>query len=92
MGRCNLRFALLPLHTMVVLLLLADPHSNAVAGQQLSAADLAAAKAAYQRPAARPVENPALVELGRLLFWDPRASASCSRPASAATCRSLAGP
>lgn len=76
MGRCNLRFALLPLHTMVVLLFLADPHSNAAAGQQLSAADLAAAKAAYQRPAPQPVENPALVELGRLLFWDPRASAS----------------
>src|SRR5262245_55665057 len=35
-----------------------------------------ALKPAYQRAPARAVENPALVDLGRLLFWDPRASAS----------------
>lgn len=76
MKRYGLRFALSPLPPMAVLLLLAGSPSNTAAGQQLSAADIAAAKAAYQRPPPRPVENPALVELGRLLFWDPRASAS----------------
>lgn len=44
--------------------------------QQFSAAEIAAMKANYKRPPPRPVENQALVELGRLLFWDPRASAS----------------
>jgi cytochrome c peroxidase len=44
--------------------------------QTPSAAQLAAMKAEYRRPAARPVEKPALVDLGRHLFWDPRASAS----------------
>jgi len=43
---------------------------------QLSAAELAAMKAEYKRPAPRLTENKALVDLGRLLFWDPRASAS----------------
>jgi cytochrome c peroxidase len=43
---------------------------------KISAAELAAMKAEYKRPAARPVENKALADLGRLLFWDPRASAS----------------
>jgi cytochrome c peroxidase len=52
--------------------LLAIPAS----GQQFSPADLAALKADYKRPPPRPVENQALVDLGRLLFWDPRASAS----------------
>ena len=33
-------------------------------------------KAEYRRPAALPVENRALADLGRLLFWDPRISAS----------------
>jgi cytochrome c peroxidase len=37
---------------------------------------LAAMKADYKRPPAKPVENQALVDLGRHLFWDPRASAS----------------
>ena len=41
-----------------------------------SPADLAAMKAEYRRPAALPVENRALADLGRLLFWDPRVSAS----------------
>jgi cytochrome c peroxidase len=41
-----------------------------------TAAELAAMKADYRRPPARPVENRALADLGRLLFWDPRASAS----------------
>ena len=44
--------------------------------QQFSAAQIAGMKADYKRPPSRPVENQAIVELGRLLFWDPRASAS----------------
>lgn len=38
--------------------------------------DVAAARADYRRPPALPVANPALVELGRMLFWDARISAS----------------
>ena len=38
--------------------------------------DIRELKALYQRPPARPIESQALVELGRLLFWDPRISAS----------------
>jgi cytochrome c peroxidase len=37
---------------------------------------LASMKADYKRPPPRPIENPALVDLGRSLFWDPRISAS----------------
>jgi len=47
-----------------------------VQAQGPTAAQLAAMKADYRRPAAKPVDNPALVDLGRLLFWDPRVSAS----------------
>jgi cytochrome c peroxidase len=54
--------------------LASPPAHGQVAG--VSPAELAAMKGEYKRPAARPVENPALAELGRLLFWDPRASAS----------------
>jgi cytochrome c peroxidase len=43
---------------------------------QTPPADLAALKEDYKRPPAKPVTDPALVELGRLLFWDPRVSAS----------------
>jgi len=42
----------------------------------ISAAELAAMKAEYKRPAPRPIENKALVDLGRALFWDARVSAS----------------
>jgi cytochrome c peroxidase len=38
--------------------------------------DMTALKQAYRRPAPRPVENPALVELGRELFFAPQLSAS----------------
>ena len=41
-----------------------------------SARRLAAMKADYKRPPPRPIENQALVDLGRSLFWDPRVSAS----------------
>jgi cytochrome c peroxidase len=41
-----------------------------------SASRMASMKADYKRPPLRPVENAALVELGRNLFWDPRVSAS----------------
>jgi cytochrome c peroxidase len=40
------------------------------------AQDLNAIKADYRRPAARPVENKALADLGRNLFFDTRISAS----------------
>jgi len=42
----------------------------------VSPAELAAMKAEYKGPAPRPVEHQALADLGRLLFFDPRASAS----------------
>ena len=41
-----------------------------------SARRLAAMKADYKRPPPQPVENQALVDLGRMLFWDTRVSAS----------------
>jgi cytochrome c peroxidase len=47
-----------------------------VPAQGASADELAALKADYKRPPAQPVENQKLVALGRLLFWDPRVSAS----------------
>jgi cytochrome c peroxidase len=43
---------------------------------QAAPPDIAALKAEYRRPPARPIENQHLVDLGRLLFWDPRLSAS----------------
>jgi len=49
-----------------------------VAQAQTSPANLATLKEDYRRPAARPITDPAVVELGRLLFWDPRVSASGS--------------
>lgn len=45
---------------------------------------MASMKADYRRPAPRPVENAALVELGRSLFYDPRVSASAKT--ACATC------
>lgn len=48
----------------------------ALAEAQIASADLAALKADYKRPPAKAVADPGLVELGRLLFWDPRSSAS----------------
>lgn len=50
--------------------------SQPAMGQQFSAAEIAAMKENFKRPPPRPDENQALVDLGRLLFWDPRASAS----------------
>lgn len=41
-------------------------------------AEAAAYKELYLRPPARAPKDPALVELGRQLFWDPRLSASAS--------------
>jgi cytochrome c peroxidase len=46
------------------------------AAQQFSAAEIAAMKSNYKRSPPRSVENQDVVDLGRLLFWDPRASAS----------------
>lgn len=42
----------------------------------MSASELAAMKQEYRRPPPLPVDNPALVELGRMLFFDKRFSAS----------------
>ena len=42
----------------------------------LAQADIARMKSEYRRPPARPIENQALVDLGRALFFDPRISAS----------------
>lgn len=55
-----------------------------LAQAQTSPADLAALKADYKRPPANVVDNRDLVALGRLLFWDPRSSASGTT--SCATC------
>jgi cytochrome c peroxidase len=44
--------------------------------QAPTARELAAMKAEYKRALALRIENEALVDLGRLLFWDPRISAS----------------
>jgi cytochrome c peroxidase len=49
---------------------------SAPAGAQTPTFDLSAAKAEYKRPPPRPPADPALVDLGRLLFSDPRTSAS----------------
>src|SRR5690349_25051237 len=46
------------------------------AAQAQDDAALRPLKQLYKRPPPARVENAALVELGRLLFWDPRASAS----------------
>jgi cytochrome c peroxidase len=40
------------------------------------AAQLASLKSDYKRPPAKPIDNPALVDLGRHLFFEPRISAS----------------
>jgi cytochrome c peroxidase len=50
--------------------------STPILAQTFSAAEIAGMKADYKRPPPRPVENSKLIELGRLLFWDPRVSAS----------------
>jgi cytochrome c peroxidase len=50
------------------------------------AADVTAMKEAYRRPPPRAIDNPALVELGRELFFDPAISASGTT--SCASCHS----
>jgi cytochrome c peroxidase len=50
--------------------------AETIPGLAISPTELSAMKAEYKRPQPRPVENKALVDVGRLLFWDPRASAS----------------
>jgi cytochrome c peroxidase len=54
-------------------LVLASPPSPVSAQGQ---PDIAAMKSAYRRPSPVPVANPALVDLGRELFFDPQISAS----------------
>ena len=50
--------------------------AETITGLSISSAELSAMKAEYKRPHPRPTENKALVDLGRLVFSDPRASAS----------------
>jgi cytochrome c peroxidase len=71
----------------LVLLALAGPGSGTAAADGPRPDDIARMKAEYRRPPARPVENAALVDLGRNLFFDPIISASgktacatCHRP------------
>ncbi|MGD9923763.1 MAG: cytochrome-c peroxidase [Pseudorhodoplanes sp.] len=71
---------------VIVLLALAGDVAPAVAADG-GHPDIDKMKAEYRRPPARPVENAALVELGRDLFFDPVISASgktacatCHRP------------
>ena len=50
--------------------------AETIGGLSISPAELSAMKSEYKRPHPRPTENKALVDLGRLLFSDPQASAS----------------
>src|SRR4051794_13261602 len=50
--------------------------ASAVDLQSLSAADMAAMREDYRRPPRRPIENQAVVDLGRDLFFAPQLSAS----------------
>lgn len=59
-----------------VLVLCALVATGQIANAQVTADELVAMKDDYKRPPPRGADNPALVELGRHLFWDPRASAS----------------
>jgi cytochrome c peroxidase len=65
-----------PRPMIVALLVACGLLPTPAAAQQFSSAEIARMKADYRRPPPRPLENQALVDLGRLLFWDPRVSAS----------------
>jgi cytochrome c peroxidase len=60
----------------VAALLLASGVTASAQAQGISTAELAAMKREYRRPAPRPIDNPALVALGRDLFFAPQISAS----------------
>jgi cytochrome c peroxidase len=64
----------------------ADGVTPSCAASEALPADFGAMKQAYQRPPVRVVDNPALVELGRDLFFDPLISASGTT--SCASCHS----
>jgi cytochrome c peroxidase len=70
------KFNFIPGFAAALLVALGLGVERASAGPGLPPEDLAALKEAYKRPAPRPVENQQTVELGRLLFWDSRLSAS----------------
>ena len=63
---------MLPAIILAGLAAVTTPHAAA----QTTPANLEQMKADYRRPAGRPAEDRALVDLGRQLFWDPRISAS----------------
>jgi cytochrome c peroxidase len=51
-------------------------HAQTAAAPAAAQPDVAAMKREYRRPAPRPIDNQALVDLGRDLFFEPRISAS----------------
>ncbi len=74
----------LALCVTLVLLALAGPGSGTAFADGPRADDIARMKAEYRRPPARAIENAALVDLGRDLFFDPIISATGKT--SCATC------
>jgi len=62
--------------TVAVSSLFLASHSGSGFAQPAGVPDLTSIKRDYRRPLPRPVENQALVDLGRDLFFDPRISAS----------------
>jgi cytochrome c peroxidase len=75
-GPCRGTFGMPELRLLATVLTMAVASLSPATGQVPPATDLTQLKADYKRPAARPIENRALVELGHQLFWDPRISAS----------------
>jgi cytochrome c peroxidase len=71
-----MRFCLVIASSAIGGLLASNALTVANAQTSRSTTDIAALKAQYQRAPARPVENQALVALGRELFFDPALSAS----------------
>src|SRR6266540_460249 len=61
---------------LAMICLLTDGAVTIANAQASDAAAIAALKSGYRRPPPRPIENQALVDLGRELFFDPAISAS----------------
>ena len=79
-------FRVATLSALVAIALGAVGVTSSRAESEALPANLATMKQAYRRPPARPADNPALVELGRQLFFDPMISASGKT--SCASCHS----
>lgn len=65
-----------PLALLVAIFAVVGTWSVQFTAHSEESAALASLKKLYQRPAPRAIDNPELVKLGRMLFWDPRLSAS----------------